>query len=167
MTSPRELDFINTHTHLTGNRLNPWAILGSAASPQQHSPGTFSCKTLGVATTEPPTLQALKTAWRGFLYHSSLRHPRVLLLHPHCTFLPRAPDSSALQNDLCCFLLAVHDIKSFRDRVEPELPPPSLNPGSGRRSQWSACPDQHVPWSGIGPREAEPMWMAHEGALAF
>lgn len=33
--------------------------------------------------------------------------------------------------------------------------------------QWSACPDQCIPWAGAGPRAALPMWTAQEGALGF
>lgn len=61
MTSPRETDFINTHTHHTGNRINPEAILGSMwHHPSKLSPGTLSSKkSLGVAMTEPPIFQVL------------------------------------------------------------------------------------------------------------
>lgn len=130
MTSPRELDFINTHTsHWKQDELLGHPGLSAASLPR----GTLSSKkSLGVAMTKPPTSEALKAAWGDFCttpVQGSL-HPHVLLLHPHCTFLPRAPQ---LQDYLCCFLLAVQYTKSFRDWVEPELPP-SLSPRSGWRA---------------------------------
>lgn len=133
MTSPRELDFINTHTsHWKQDEPLGHPGLHAASLPR----GTLSSKkSLSVAMTKPPTSEALKAAWGDFCTtpaQGSL-HPRVLMLHPLCTFLPRAPHSSALQDYLCCFLLAVQYIKSFRDWVEPELPP-SLSPGSGWRA---------------------------------
>lgn len=150
MTSPRELDCTNTHTHLTGNRMNPWAILGSVQHHPSSTPQAPSLPKITWCGHDRPTHPSgSEGSLGGFLYTpvSGSIHPRVLLLHPHCTFLPRALHSSALQDDLCCFLLAVQWIKSFRDWVEPELPPPSLTPGSGRRSQWSARPDQLIPCS--------------------
>lgn len=86
------------------------------------------------------------------------------------TLCPLAPPSLhfpsiALHSRMiCAVLLAVQYIKSFRDWVEPELPPPSLNPGSGWGIQWSAHPDQCIPWPSAGPRAALPMRMAQEGA---
>lgn len=94
MTSPREFDFTNTQTHLTGNRMNPWAILGSV---QHHPSSTPQAPSLpktsfAVAVTEPPIFQALRAAWGDFCaapVSGSIR-PHVLVLHPHCALLPRA-----------------------------------------------------------------------------
>lgn len=50
MTSPRELDFTNMHAHLTGKRMNPWAILGS----EQHHPSS---------TPQAPSLPKNHLVW--------------------------------------------------------------------------------------------------------
>lgn len=99
------------------------------AAPQHGSPGTlFSKNSFGMdGATHLLSFAGLRAARRGFLHHTSLQaalHPCVLLPHPKCTFPPRKPDSSALGDDLCIFLLAVRCIQSFRDWVEPQLSSP-------------------------------------------
>lgn len=143
MTSPRVMDFINTHTHHNENRINPrspWAL-------HRSTPAALPSHLLFQETTwhhrdrsHPPSKFYWGESSGRILYHTSLQaalHPGVLLPHPDCTFPPRKPDSSALRDDLCCLLLAARYTKSFRDWVEPELPSPSLGPSPGWRSQRS------------------------------
>lgn len=87
------------------------------AAPQHRSPGTLSSKnSFGTdGATHLLSFAGLRAARRGFLHHTSLQaalHPCVLLLHPKCTFPSRKPDSSALRDDLCIFLLAVRYISN-------------------------------------------------------
>lgn len=102
------------------------------AAPQHGSPGALSSKnSFGMnRSTHLLSFAGLRAARRRFL-HTSLQaalHPCVLLPHPNCTFPPRKPDSSALRDDLCSFLLAVRYIQPFRDWVEPQLSSP-FKPG--------------------------------------
>lgn len=166
MTSPRELDCTNTHTHLTGNRMNPWAILGSV---QHHPSSTPQAPSLPKITwcghdraTHPSGSEG---SLGGFLYTpvSGSIHPRVLLLHPHCTFLPRALHTLHSRMIYAVFFWQYNGSNPSETGWNQScLLHHSLQAQAGEAN------GQHVLTNSFpAPRAALPTWTAQQGALGF